>query len=75
MTWWDGRTAVAGGDSRVDLKIRDPRVLHTLLRPSLGRLARHYVEEQIDLDGDPRELTRVGEAWRSSAPARADTRR
>ncbi|HEY9447734.1 MAG TPA: class I SAM-dependent methyltransferase [Burkholderiales bacterium] len=62
VTWWDGRTAVAGGDSRVGLKIRDPRVLHTLLRPSLGRLARHYVEEQIDLDGDPRELTRVGEA-------------
>lgn len=62
VTWWDGRTAAAAGDSRVGLKVRDPRVLHTLLRPTLGRLARHYVEEQIDLDGDARELTRVGEA-------------
>lgn len=62
VTWWDGRTATADTDTRIGLKVRDPRVLHSLVKPTLGRLARHYVEEQIDLDGDPRELTRVGEA-------------
>lgn len=62
VTWWDGRTVASDGDARIGLKVRDPRVLHSLVRPTLGRLARHYVEQQIDLDGDPRDLTRVGEA-------------
>jgi len=62
VTWWDGRTALADGHTRIGLRVRDPRVLYSLVRPTLGRLARHYVEEQIDLEGDTRELTRVGEA-------------
>jgi cyclopropane-fatty-acyl-phospholipid synthase len=48
-------------------------VLHSLVRPTLGRLARHYVEEQIDLEGDPRELTRLGEAL-SGAPGNGGSR-
>ncbi len=63
VTWWDGRTIAADPESAVRLRVRDPRVLHSLVRrPTLGRLARHYVEEQIDLEGDSRQLTRVGEA-------------
>jgi cyclopropane-fatty-acyl-phospholipid synthase len=73
VTWWDGRTAGADPNIRIGLRVRDPRVLHSLIRPTLGRLARHYVEEQIDLEGDPRELTRVGEAL-SGAPGAGNTR-
>lgn len=73
VTWWDGRTAGADPNIRIGLKVRDPRVLHSLVRPTLGRLARHYVEQQIDLEGDPRELTRVGEAL-SGTPSTGNTR-
>ena len=66
VTWWDGRTVVADDNTRIGLKVRDPRVLQSLVRPTLGRLARHYVEQQIDLEGDPRDLTRVGEALSGS---------
>lgn len=72
VTWWDGRTACADGAARIGLRVRDPRVLHSLVRPTLGRLARHYVEEQIDLEGDPRELTRVGEALSGAPSARVN---
>lgn len=61
ITWWDGRTMTAANDARIRLTVRDPAVLPSLLRPTLGRLARLYVEQQIDLDGDARELTEVGE--------------
>jgi cyclopropane-fatty-acyl-phospholipid synthase len=73
VTWWDGRTAGADPNIRIGLKVRDPRVLHSLVRPTLGRLARHYVEQQIDLEGDSRELTRVGEAL-SGTPSAGNTR-
>jgi cyclopropane-fatty-acyl-phospholipid synthase len=73
VTWWDGRTAGADPNIRIGLKVRDPRVLHSLVRPTLGRLARHYVEQQIDLEGDPRELTRVGEAL-SGTPSTGSNR-
>jgi cyclopropane-fatty-acyl-phospholipid synthase len=65
VTWWNGRVS-NGAHPCVALAVRDPRVLATLLMPTLGRLAKHYVEGEIDLDGDPRELTRVGEALAGS---------
>ena len=73
VTWWDGRTAAADSNARIGIRVRDPRVLHSLVRPTLGRLARHYVEQQIDLEGDPRELTRVGEVL-SGTPSSGSNR-
>lgn len=50
------------GEPRVRVTVRSPRALVAFFNPSMGRLARHYVERDIDVEGDPREIVRMGEA-------------
>ena len=69
VEWWDGRRNESAVETRIGLRVRDPGVVRSLARPTLGRLARHYVEQQIDLEGEARELTRVGEALVGAAPS------
>lgn len=47
-------------DARVRLTIKTPRALRVLARPTLGGLARAYVEDWIDLKGDTREILALG---------------
>jgi cyclopropane-fatty-acyl-phospholipid synthase len=61
ITWWDGRTITPAGNARVNVTVRSPRALTALLKPTMGVLARHYVEEHLDVDGDTREITHIGE--------------
>lgn len=61
ITWWDGRTIAPAGRARVNVTVRSPRALPALLKPTMGMLARQYVEQHLDVDGDPRDITQIGE--------------
>jgi cyclopropane-fatty-acyl-phospholipid synthase len=57
---WNG-TTLRGAAPRVRLTLRSPRVLASLVNPTMGKLGRHYVEGEMDIDGSPREIIAVGE--------------
>jgi cyclopropane-fatty-acyl-phospholipid synthase len=62
VNFWDGSSAMPAAHPRVRLSVRTPRALAALFNPSMGRLARHYVEQEIDVEGDAREVVRMSEA-------------
>lgn len=64
---WDGRSLMPDCIPRVIITLRSSRALNALLNPSMGKLARQYVEQQLDIDGDTREAIRMGEALSGSA--------
>jgi cyclopropane-fatty-acyl-phospholipid synthase len=61
ITFWNGRRVTPVASSQVNVTVRSPKVLASLVRPTMGRLARHYVEQELDVDGDTREILRVSE--------------
>lgn len=67
IDFWDGRSVSPPGTPRVKLNVRSPRALAALANPSMGKLARHYVEQDLDVEGDAREVVRLTEAL-SRAP-------
>lgn len=67
VTLWNGQSVTPVAPPRVKLTVRSPKALAVLVNPSMGKLARHYVEQEIDLEGDTRELVRMGELL-SAAP-------
>jgi len=56
---WDGEV-MAVSEPRVRIHASDPRALGVLINPSLGGLARAYVEGWIDLHGDARDILDLG---------------
>ncbi|MGZ8153732.1 MAG: class I SAM-dependent methyltransferase [Burkholderiales bacterium] len=66
ITLWDGRRLTPAAQPGVNVTIRSPKVLASLVHPTLGKLARHYVEQQLDVDGEPRQIIRIGEALSGS---------
>src|SRR5688572_20146778 len=68
VTLWNGAAAKPQVPARVHLIVRSPKALRTLLDPTMGRLAQHYVEREIDVEGEAREIVRVGEAMSAVAP-------
>jgi cyclopropane-fatty-acyl-phospholipid synthase len=62
ITLWDGRRVAPSGNPGVNVTIRSPKVLASLVHPTMGKLARHYVEHELDLEGEPRQIIRLGEA-------------
>jgi hypothetical protein len=48
---WNGRALAPMGPSPVTLTVRSPQALMNLVNPSLGKLAKSYVEGEIDLEG------------------------
>jgi cyclopropane-fatty-acyl-phospholipid synthase len=58
---WDGQYIEAAVPARVTVTIRSATALGLLANPSLGRLAKAYVEGDIDLDGSMREILALGE--------------
>ncbi len=67
VTLWNGQSVMPAEPPRVKVTVRSPKVLASLINPSMGKLARHYVEQELDLEGDARELVRMSEAL-STAP-------
>jgi cyclopropane-fatty-acyl-phospholipid synthase len=61
MTLWNGDTIRSGPGANLRLTVKSPQALMSLANPSLGGIARAYVEGQLDLDGDMRETMRIGE--------------
>jgi cyclopropane-fatty-acyl-phospholipid synthase len=70
INFWDGTCVVPAIPPRVRLSVRTPRALAALLSPSMGRLARHYVEQDLDVEGDAREVVRMSEALSRPPDAR-----
>lgn len=61
ITLWNGRSIMPAGPPRVVVTVRSPKVLASLAHPSMGRLARHYVEEELDVAGEARDLVHMAE--------------
>ncbi len=72
VTLWNGQSVTPSVPPRVNVTVRSPKALASLVRPSMGKLARHYVEQELDLEGDARELLRIGEALISAPVQQRD---
>jgi len=59
---WNGRTLSSAPSAPITVTVRSPQALFNLANPNLGKLAGAYVQEQIDLDGDLRDVLSIGEA-------------
>jgi cyclopropane-fatty-acyl-phospholipid synthase len=68
VRFWDGTTVMPAMQPRVRLDVRSPRALAALANPSMGKLARHYVEQDIDVEGDARDVLRLSEALSTVPP-------
>jgi len=59
---WNGRLIQAPSSSSVTVTVKSASALAQLANPALGKLARSFVEGEIDIDGPMRETLRAGEA-------------
>jgi cyclopropane-fatty-acyl-phospholipid synthase len=57
---WNGRV-IGAEDPAVRVTVRSPQAMLSLANPSLGRIAKAYVEGDIDLSGNARETMQLGE--------------
>jgi cyclopropane-fatty-acyl-phospholipid synthase len=69
ITLWNGQRLTAGERAQVSVTVRSPQALAALASPTMGKLARQYVEEQLDIEGEPRQILRVGEALVGTPPS------
>ncbi len=60
VEFWDGRL-VGQDPAAVRIRLRRPTSLKAMAEPSLGALARAYVEGHLDLDGNARDILALGE--------------
>jgi len=74
VTLWDGRSATSSAPPLVKFSVRSPKALAAFADASMGRLARHYVEQELDVEGDVRDIVRMGEALSVSSPTDAKDR-
>lgn len=62
VTLWDGRSVIPAAERpRVTVNVRSPKALAVLADPTLGRLARSYVEQELDVEGASRDIVRLSE--------------
>jgi cyclopropane-fatty-acyl-phospholipid synthase len=62
ITLWNGQRVAPLEEAQVSVTVRSPKVLASLVRPTMGKLARYYVEEDLDVEGEARHVIRVSEA-------------
>ncbi|MDP1717389.1 MAG: class I SAM-dependent methyltransferase [Burkholderiales bacterium] len=62
VTLWNGQSLMPQQAPRLKVTVRSIKALASLVNPSMGKLARHYVEQELDVEGDARELVRMSEA-------------
>lgn len=58
---WNGAAITPAVEPRVTIALHTPKVLASLLNPSMGKLARHYVEQELDVEGGARDVVRIAE--------------
>jgi len=61
VSLWDGSTIYPQAKPKVHLTLKSPTAISSLVRPSLGKIAKAYVEGQMDIEGDVRETMEIGE--------------
>jgi len=61
VSLWDGNTISPQADPRIHLTLKSPQAISSLVRPTLGKIAKAYVEGQVDIEGDVRETIAIGE--------------
>jgi len=59
---WNGESLQVSGNPAVTVRVNRPSALFNLANPSLGKLARSYVERAIDLAGTTRDIISLGES-------------
>jgi len=59
---WDGQMMHPPEPHTVKLRVRTPKALLSLVNPSMGKLAAQYVRQEIDLEGNSRDIIKLGEA-------------
>jgi len=60
--FWNGKALRLSDSPSVTVNVRSAKGLSSLVRPTLGKFARNYVEQHIDLIGGAREIIRLGES-------------
>jgi len=73
VKFWDGSEYLPRVPERLSLTLNGPAALRALAAPTLGGLARAYVEDELDIEGDLRDVLAVGEQLCDAAAA-ADER-
>jgi len=58
---WNGERVGAAADAAVRVKLHQAASLKAMADPSLGSLARAYVEGNLDLEGDVRDILALGD--------------
>ncbi len=61
VVFWDGEAVDGGVDVKVQLTVKSLRAALLLLRPTLGKIAKAYVEGALDIVGDVQDILRCGE--------------
>jgi cyclopropane-fatty-acyl-phospholipid synthase len=61
VVFWDGDAVDGGVDVKVELTVKSLRAALLLLRPTLGKIAKAYVEGSLDIVGDVQDILRCGE--------------
>src|SRR5574340_94067 len=64
---WNGKALRLGEVPRIWVKVRNSDALTALARPTLGKLARSYVRQDIDLEGSTRDIISLGETLCNAA--------
>jgi len=73
VEFWNGKSVAAGKPPQMKVALRRPGALKALFRPGLGKIAKAYVEGDIDLDCDIHDLTRFAESL--CGPQRVDLKK
>ncbi|BCM25209.1 SAM-dependent methyltransferase [Methyloradius palustris] len=60
---WGTHSIIPSTTSKVAINVRNPRALMTLAHPTLGGLARAYVEEWLDFEGSAQDIMSLGQAY------------
>ena len=60
---WNGENVLPSLAPRVRVRLHKPATLKALVKPSLGALARAYVEGELDLEGDIHDILSMGDSF------------
>lgn len=60
VTLWNGVEAGDAQTASIDVRLKTPAALTAFVKPTLGDLARAYVEGEIDIDGLPQDILSLG---------------
>ncbi len=61
LQFWNGQRYAGGADALVSIRLNGPHALARLAKPTLGSLARAYVEQDIDIEGAARHILQLGD--------------